>query len=144
VDNNVNSFYYNALTNQGHTHIISGTNGLNYSGVSSIGEPLRGWAQFTPADIFQRVATEGIQRFIGSTTANWRPMAWMQDTATVGVDFDADNQFSLQKLNEGPDFSTQRQGTITDRHDGTRVFTATVRSTATWNANAWANLRTTI
>ena len=26
----------------------------------------------------------------------------------------------------------------------TRIFTATVRSTATWNAKAWANLRTTV
>ena len=32
VDNNVNSFCYNAYTNQGHGYIVSGTNGLNYSG----------------------------------------------------------------------------------------------------------------
>jgi len=144
VDNNVNSFYYNAYTNQGHNYIVNGTNGLNYSGISSIGEPLHGWAQFTPADIFQRTALEGVQRFIGSTTANWRPMAWLQNDGTVGVDFAADNTFSLQRLNEGPDFGTQRLGAITDRRDMTRIFTATVRSTATWNANAWANLRTTV
>ena len=144
VDNNVNSFYYNAYTNQGHNYIVSGTNGLNYSGVSSIGEPLHGWAQFTPADIFQRTALEGVQRFIGSSTANWRPLTWLQNDGTVGVDFAADNTFSLQRLNEGPDFGTQRLGAITDRRDETRIFTATVRSTATWNANAWANLRTTV
>src|SRR5215216_3235212 len=144
VDNNVNSFYYNAYTNPGHNYIVSGTNGLNYSGVSSIGEPLHGWAQFTPADIFQRTQIEGIQRFIGSSTTNWRPLAWMQNDATFGVDFYADNTFTLQRLNEGPDFSTQRAGTITDRRDLNRTFTATVRSTETWNANTWTNLRTTV
>jgi TonB-linked SusC/RagA family outer membrane protein len=144
VDNNVNSFYYNAYTNQGHNYIVSGTNGLNYSGISSIGEPLHGWAQFTPADIFQSTALEGIQRFIGGSTMTWRPLAWMQNDATAGVDFTSDNTFSLCRLAECPDFGTQRLGSITDRHTGNRVFTATMRSTGTWNARAWANLRTTV
>jgi TonB-linked SusC/RagA family outer membrane protein len=146
VDNNVNSFYYNGYTNQGHNYIVSGTNGLNYSGISvgPVGEPLHGWAQYTPADIFQRTALEGIQRFIGGSTMAWRPLAWLQADGTVGVDFQADNQFSLQRLNEGPNFSTQRQGTITDNHDNQRILTATVRSTATWNPRVWANLRTTV
>jgi TonB-linked SusC/RagA family outer membrane protein len=144
VDNNVNSFYYNGYTNPGHTHIISGTNGLNYSGISNIGEPLHGWAQFTPADIFQRTALEGVQRFIGSTTGSWRPLSWLQNDGTVGIDFYADNTFSLQRLNEGPNFSTQRLGTITDRREMDRSLNATIRSTATWNPNPWANFRTTI
>lgn len=144
VDNNVNSFYYNGYTNQGHTHIISGTNGLNYSGISNIGEPLHGWAQFTPADIFQRTALEGVQRFIGSSTGSWRPLSWLQNDGTVGIDFYADNTFSLQRLNEGPNFSTQRLGTITDRRETDRSFNATIRSTATWNPRPWANFRTTI
>jgi TonB-linked SusC/RagA family outer membrane protein len=144
VDNNVNSFYYNGYTNPGHNYIVSGTNGLNYSGISSIGEPLHGWAQFTPADIFQRTALEGIQRFLGSSTMDWRPLAWLQADATVGVDFQADNTFSLQLLNEGPDFSTQRQGSISDNHDNGRILTATVRGTTNWNPKVWANLRTTV
>jgi outer membrane receptor protein involved in Fe transport len=144
VDNNVNSFYYNGYTNQGHTHIISGTNGLNYSGISNIGEPLHGWAQFTPADIFQRVQLEGVQRFLGSTTASWRPFNWLQNDGTVGLDFYSDNTFTLQRLNEGPNFSTQRQGTITDRRENDRILTATIRSTATWTPKVWANFRTTV
>jgi len=144
VDNNVNSFYYNGYTNQGHRYVVSGTNGLNYSGVSNIGEPLNGWAQFTPADIFQRVATEGVQRFLGSTTASWRPLTWIQIDGTSGVDFSADNTFSLQRLDQGPNFGSQRQGGITDRRDMQRIFTATSRATATWNPNVWANLRTTV
>jgi len=144
VDNNVNSFYYNGYTNPGHTHIISGTNGLNYSGISNIGEPLHGWAQFTPADIFQRTALEGVQRFLGSTNATWRPLPWLQNDGTIGIDFYADNTFSLQRLNEGPNFSTQRQGTVTDRRETDRILTATARSTATWNPTVWANFRTTV
>jgi TonB-linked SusC/RagA family outer membrane protein len=144
VDNNVNSFYYNGYTNQGHRYNVSGTNGLNYNPISNIGEPLNGWAQFTPADIFQRLALEGIQRFIGSSTASWRALPWIQTDGTVGVDVNTDNSFSLQRLNEGPNFGTQRQGTITDRRDVSRLFTATVRSTATWNPKVWANVRSTL
>src|SRR5262245_14457107 len=144
VDNNVNSFYYNGYTNQGHRYVVSGTNGLNYSGISNIGEPLNGWAQFTPADIFQRVALEGVQRFLGSTTASWRPLTWIQVDGTTGIDFTAYNTFSLQRLDQGPNFSTQRQGGITDRRDMQRIFTATTRATATWNPTVWSNLRTTV
>ena len=144
VDNNVNSFYYNGYTNQGHTHVISGTNGLDYSGISNIGEPLHGWAQFTPADIFQRTQLEGVQRFLGSSTGSWRPYSWLQNDGTVGIDFYADNTFTLQRFQQGPNFSTQRQGTITDRRETDRILTATIRSTATWNPKNWANLRTTV
>ena len=144
VDNNVNSFYYNGYTNQGHNYIVNGTNGLNYSGISNIGEPLHGWAQFTPADIFQRTQLEGIQRFIGGTNLSWRPLVWAQVDGTVGIDFQADNTFTLQRLNEGPNFGTQRAGTISDNHNNGRILTATVRSTGTWNPRLWANFRTTV
>jgi TonB-linked SusC/RagA family outer membrane protein len=144
VDNNVNSFYYNAYTNQGHRYRVSGTNGLNYSGVSNIGKPLNGWAQFTPGDIFQRLFTESIYRFIGSATNAWRPLNWVQVDGTVGIDVNTDNTFNLQRLNEGPNFGTQRQGGVGDRRDVFRQFTSTLRATATWNPRLWANLRTTV
>jgi TonB-linked SusC/RagA family outer membrane protein len=144
VDNNTNSFYYNAYTNPGHRYVVSGTNGLNYSGINNVGKPLNGWAQFTPGEIFQRMALQGVQRFVGSVTSAWRPMTWLQNDGTVGIDYYSDNTFSLQRLNEGPNFSTQRLGAITDRRDLNRQFTMTLRSTATWNPNAWANSRTTV
>jgi TonB-linked SusC/RagA family outer membrane protein len=139
VDNNVNSFYYNALTNPGYRH-----SGLGYTGVGNLGQPLNGWAQFTPAHIFQRTSTEGIKRMVGGATASWRPRAWLQNDGTVGVDFYARRNMLLCRLAECPNFGTQRQGSISDNHNNNRILTANLRSTATWQAFPSGNFRTTV
>jgi TonB-linked SusC/RagA family outer membrane protein len=139
VDNNVNSFYYNALTNPGFRYA-----GLGYTGVGNLGQPLNGWAQFTPAHIFQRTVLEGVKRFVGGTTASWRPFTWLQNDGTIGVDFVARRNFVLCRLNECPNFGTQRQGAITDNHNNDRVFTANARSTGTYRMADWGIFRTTI
>ncbi|MGH9886636.1 MAG: TonB-dependent receptor domain-containing protein, partial [bacterium] len=54
------------------------------------------------------------------------------------------DNFSLCRLNECADFGTQRLGTISDNHNNQRLFTATVRSTATWQPMTSANVRTTL
>ena len=61
VDNNVNSFWYNGETGPGYKAA-----GPGYTGVGSLGQPLLGWASFTPAEIFQETTTQGVQRCIGS------------------------------------------------------------------------------
>ncbi len=62
VDNNVNSFWYNAETGPG----FKGA-GPGYTGIGSRGQPLYGYALFTPGDIFQEYTNQNVQRFIGST-----------------------------------------------------------------------------
>jgi len=76
VDNNVNSFWYNGETGPGYR-----TAGPGYTAVGTLGQPLLGYASFTPAEIFQETTTQGVQRFIGSVNANWRPLSWL---ASVG------------------------------------------------------------
>lgn len=147
VDNNVNSFYYNAYTNPGFTQAYSCRSpctGLGYSGIGNLGQPLNGWAQFTPGDIFQSTTLEGVQRTLGSITANWRPFSWMSNAATTGVDLATTDNFRLCRLNECPNFGTQRQGTVGDIHGSQRVFTANVRSEGTWQARTWLTLKATV
>src|SRR4029079_4611378 len=48
VDNNVNSFWYNGETGPGYR-----TAGPGYTAVGTLGQPLLGYASFTPAEIFQ-------------------------------------------------------------------------------------------
>jgi TonB-linked SusC/RagA family outer membrane protein len=147
VDNNVNSFYYNAYTNPGFTHPYTCTApcvGLGYSGIGNLGQPLSGWAQFTPGDIFQFTTLEGIQRMLGSVNANYRPLNWLAVDATTGVDFLTADNFRLCRLNECPNFGTQRQGTISDTHGSQRIFTANVRTEATWPALSWLSIKGTI
>jgi TonB-linked SusC/RagA family outer membrane protein len=139
VDNNVNSLYYNAFTNPGFRHA-----GLGYSNVGNLGQPLNGWGQFTPAEMFQRTTTEGIQRLLGGSTASWRPFAWLQNDATVGVDLQANDNWTLCRLNECANFGTQRLGTTSDNHNNQRLFTATIRSTANHQLLPWMLLRSTV
>src|SRR5688500_4898390 len=137
VDNNVNSFYYNALTNPG---FHPGPNCavpapgvspcLGYSSISPLGQPLNGWAQFTPADIFQRTRSEGVKRFLGGSTASWRPLPWLQTDGTVGIDLYSERAFQICRLNECPNFGTQRQGSVLDNHLLNRIITSTLRSSA--------------
>jgi TonB-linked SusC/RagA family outer membrane protein len=148
VDNNVNSFYYNALTNPGFRPAdgacLNAAFCMGYGAVSNLGQPLNGWAQFTPAHIFQRTVQEGVKRFVGGTTASWRPFTWLQNDATVGVDFASQRNFTLCRLNECPNFGTQRQGAVNDNHNNGRIFTATVRSTGTYRYSDWGIFRTTV
>lgn len=147
VDNNVNSFYYNAYTNPGFIKPYTCTSpcsGLGYSGIGNLGQPLSGWAQYTPGDIFQFTTLEGVQRMLGSVQTNWRPFTWLANSATTGVDLTSYNNFRLCRLNECPNFGTQRQGSIGDVHGSQRVFTANARSEATWAPRTWFNVKATI
>ena len=138
VDNNVNSFWYNGTIGPGWEGP-----GPGYTGVGSLGQPLRGYAGFTPGDIFQDYTTQGIQRFIGSTNANWRPFSWLQNRMDIGVDLTNRVDFELCRLGQCADFSTNRQGFATDARANIRNFTTNLGSTANWQPLAWLNLKTT-
>jgi TonB-dependent SusC/RagA subfamily outer membrane receptor len=147
VDNNVNSFYYNAYTNPGFNSAYRCTapcSGLGYSGVGNLGQPLGGWAQFTPGDVMQFTTLEDISRMIGSISANWRPFSWLQNDATTGVDAVMFDNFRLCRLNECPNFGTQRQGSISDTHGLNRIFTAQARSAATRAVTTWMTATATV
>ena len=104
-DNNVNSYYYNALTSPGFTHP-----GLGFSNIGSLGQNLHGYGGFTPAEIFQQYTNEDIQRFGGTVTARWQPFTWLQNDGTTGVDLVSSDNVNHCFLNECADFSTTRQG----------------------------------
>ena len=139
VDNNVNSFWYNGMIGPGFTGA-----GPGYTGVGSLGQPLMGYASFTPGEIYQRLATQGIQRMIVGTNINWRPRNWLAARGDFGVDLTSRTDYGLQKFAEGPDFGTQRQGTVTDARGSTRNMSANLNATATWVPFAWLNTKTTV
>src|SRR5205814_4751086 len=85
-----------------------------------------------------------IQRLTGAATANWRPFAWMQNDATVGVDLADRVSTNLCRLNECPNSGTMRQGTVSISQNNNRLFTVNLISNASWNARPWVNLKTTV
>jgi TonB-linked SusC/RagA family outer membrane protein len=138
VDNNVNGI-------GGAMYLTYGTNhaGLDYNPVGALGEDLKGYARYTPASVFQYLTTQANQRITGSADAQWRPLPWLQNAGTIGVDLSARNLFQLCRLAECPVFGSNRLGFVTNNHIDDRVFSAKLMSTASWNPRGWLNMKTT-
>ncbi|HXT17719.1 MAG TPA: SusC/RagA family TonB-linked outer membrane protein [Gemmatimonadaceae bacterium] len=138
TDNNFNSVFYQAMMAPGFAHP-----GLGYTDKDSRGQELYGNTQFTYGDIFQRFAREDVQRMLGTMQASWRPLSWMQNDGTVGVDFAARDSYGLCRYNECPDFSSWRLGAVGDGHLENRNFSAKFTSNASWQARTWLVFKTT-
>jgi len=145
TDNNTFSFIYSALNNPGFNH-----NGLNYSETQIVDNTTKtavyrnGYGGFSPAQTFQVYNTSGVQRFIGSADATWRPFAWMTNQGTTGIDL-ADNVVTqICRFAECPNSGTQRQGSIGDTQANLRNFSAKVTSNMTWQFKPSINFKTTL
>ncbi len=136
-DNNTNGVMYNAVAGPGYVR------GPGYTGIGVLGEELRGYALMTPGQIFQRLSQQTINRFVASTTANWRPLDWLVVNADVGIDHTDRRDVQLQRLGEGPTTGTQLQGFASDGRTRLQNFTTNLLATARWNASRSVQLRTT-
>jgi len=139
VDNNFFSLYYQSMMSPG----FQGP-GLGVTGTGTRGENLYGNNGYNYGDIMQVYTEEDIQRTLGSVTGNWRPLAWMQNEGTVGIDLASQQDPFICRFNECPDQGTLRQGSVGDQTTNSRNFSAKVTSNSTWQARAWANLKTSI
>ena len=87
-----------------------------------------------------------MQRIHRQLNATWRPLSWMQNEGTVGVDLASSNYFQLCRTERVP--AAERDGAHRQRHRQPTATTATSRrrssSTSTWNAKPWMNLKTTV
>jgi TonB-linked SusC/RagA family outer membrane protein len=96
------------------------------------GFPLHDSNGFAPGSIMQYVWTDDVQRFTGSVNANWRPVSWLVNDGTVGIDMSSGSQFHVCKLNECPQQgATSRVGNVTAIQENRRNFSAKLASTAT-------------
>ena len=139
------ALYYVGMQNYGYKGCPGGVRpcGLDKDPNQTDGTPLHDALQWAPGDIMQVTQNSDVQRFTGSANGNWRPLSWMQNDATVGLDLSAVNFFQLCRLNECPPQSaTARLGRVTDNQTKFRNFSAKLSSTGTWNVRPWINLRT--
>lgn len=119
--------------------------GLDKPYLDPTGFPQHDYNSFAPGSIMQYVTPNDVQRFTGSTNANWRPFSWMQNDATVGIDLSEGDQFHVCRLGECPQSgATSRVGNVSDNRIGRRNFSAQASSSGTWQVNPWANLKTSI
>ena len=142
VDNNINSFIYSARNNPGFNH--NGVPGISYSELGSLGEFRNGYGVYSPAQIFQDLNTNDTQRLIGSADGQWRPFAWMQNQATMGIDLASNDHAQLCRFAECPDLGTQRLGTVSNNHATLRNFSARLISNSSWQARSNLILKTSL
>ncbi len=143
VDNNIYSVYYSAYNNPGFKY-KSTVSGLSYNPVGSLGENRNGYGVYSPAQIFQYTPREGVQRFIGSADAQWRPFVWMVNSGTVGLDHAGRNDIRLCHFGECPASGTLRQGLVRDNQANDRNFSAKVVSTSSYAPIGSMQLKTTV
>jgi TonB-linked SusC/RagA family outer membrane protein len=111
----------------------------------SDGTPLHDAFQFAPGDIMQNINESTVLRTTMSSNASWRPISWMQNDGTVGMDLAGTDFFQICHLNECPPANaTARAGRVTDNKTNFKNLSGKISSTATWNARPWANFKTSI
>ena len=147
VDNNTFSYYFQGFNNPGFKPSTACQTTpamcLNYTNKGNIGETLGGYAQWTPAQMFQVFRNLDIDRFINSANAQWRPLAWMQNDATIGMDYAQSDEFRLNRFGEGPASGIFRLGNVQDIRTSARNLSSKLVSTSTYQPRPILNLKTT-
>jgi TonB-linked SusC/RagA family outer membrane protein len=117
----------------------------NISGLEVPTSPLYGYRAWTPGYTFQELTQQAITRAIFGGTADWRPLSWLQNRATVGVDYAARRDLSLNRRGEGtPVSTTNRLGYVNDDRTSLRNLSVDVGSTATYRPRDFLQLRSTV
>jgi len=107
--------------------------------------PLLGYRAWTPGYTFQELNQQKVTRVIASGSADWRPLAWMQNRATFGVDYTSRLDFNLNKRGQGPPVnSTYRLGFADDNRTAIRNMTVDLGSSSNWVPYSGAALRSTV
>jgi outer membrane receptor protein involved in Fe transport len=110
---------------------------------STLGFQLHGYRSTTPAESFQDVYSQFINRFIGSSNLNYRPTSWLAARLETGVDYTdrADQQLCIRGT--CADVGTTRLGLVEDDRAALRTTTVNGQLTGTWNPRSWLNSKTT-
>jgi len=113
--------------------------------VATTGTPLNGYRAWTPGYTWQEKTAQGVNRFIGSTSATWRPFTWNQTRMDFGTDLTdrVDDNFLFR--GEGPPITTNyRLGFKTNQRTNLRNTTLNLTSGANFNPLAWLSSRSTV
>ncbi|WP_373060462.1 SusC/RagA family TonB-linked outer membrane protein, partial [Gemmatimonas sp.] len=84
------------------SHLFGGPGTRDNGNVSGLGTPLNGYRGWTPGYMWQERTSQDVNRFIWSANANWRPLTWLANRATVGTDYTGRNDENLLLRGEGP------------------------------------------
>jgi TonB-linked SusC/RagA family outer membrane protein len=109
---------------------VYGGPGFKYN-LTTAGDTLYGWRQFTPRDVYQQVTTQSIERVISSAGANWRPREWFAGRANFGVDYINRLDTQICRFSNCPANGDNRLGFKRDNRTNFFVYTLDAAGTAT-------------
>jgi TonB-linked SusC/RagA family outer membrane protein len=121
---------------------IYGGPGFKYN-LNAAGDTLFGWRAATPRDIYQQETDQYIQRFIGSSRANWRPRDWLALRSTFGLDFIGRRDTQLCRFANCPDVGSTRLGYKIDNRTSFFDYSLDAAATATKQLSELFGSRTT-
>jgi TonB-linked SusC/RagA family outer membrane protein len=111
---------------------------------STLGFNLHGYRQTTPGESFQDVSQQYIDRFIGSSSLNYRPLSWLSMRGNGGVDYTARDDQAFCARGTCADVGTVRLGFANDDRASIRTLSLDGAATATFNPRPWALSRSTL
>jgi TonB-linked SusC/RagA family outer membrane protein len=102
--------------------------GFKYN-LTTAGDTLFGYRQFTPRDVYQQVTGQGISRFITSANANYQPFSWLSARGDFGLDYINRLDTQICRFGQCPNNGDNRLGFKRDNR--TNFFTYTTNGSAT-------------
>jgi len=106
--------------------------------------PLRGNTSFPFGDIFSRVTTQELNRFINSATGRWDPTEWLNLRATVGYDYQLRDDIGINRFDEGIFQFPARNGQVTTARTSIAQGTVDVGGTVTKRLSDWLGTKTSV
>jgi TonB-linked SusC/RagA family outer membrane protein len=103
----------------------------------------RGW-YFIPAELFNELATQGTERFIGGLTGNWRPISWLSTRATLGYDVTNRQDVQFFPTGKSADYLEKRLGEKHDNRFQTTQTSVDVAATARFKLTPNLNSKTSV
>jgi len=127
------------------SHAFGGPGYKESGTVAGTGTPLNGYRAWTPGYSWQELFQQGINRFITSVNAQWRPASWMQNRVNIGNDFTARDDDNLRLRGEAPPLTaTYRLGAKNNARTSIQNFTVDLGSTSSFRPLPWINSKTTV
>lgn len=109
--------------------------------------PTNGTSSAFIGDIFSVTSEQHDQRFTGSSSLNWHPLAWLETRAVAGIDQNQGYGTRFSFFGEGPSGSWgppgQTGGLVASRTDFSR-YSVDLGATATWSATTGLTARTSV
>jgi hypothetical protein len=117
--------------------------GMKYN-LTSTGDTLYGYRQFTPRDVYQTTTNQAVRRMISSTNANFRPTDWLSLRGNFGLDYANRVDTQLCRFNNCPDLGgDSRLGQKIDNRTNFLTYTADASGTASRRINDAVQSKTT-